>query len=202
MADADDKIDMERLRNGDDLALSAIMARWKAPVYSFCFRFTGNATDAQEIAQETFVRVFLARHRYQASESVAFSTWMFRIATNLCRMRHRWKKRHQKVFQSEGEQWQEQGHAEREAASGDPGKVLDLKILATDLDRAIRLLAPKLRSAFLLQEIQGFSQAEIAKIENTSTKAVERRVARAREQLRVALEAKWSPHDANHREEP
>lgn len=190
MADEDDKGSMMRLREGDDLALNDLMARWKEPVVSFCLRYTGNLTDAKEIAQETFVKVYQARHRYRPAESVAFSTWLFRIATNLCRMRHRWKKRHPEVLATD----RENGQATEDADGSNPetpGDALDRKSLAADLDAAIQSLPPDLRAAFILQELQGNSQSDIAVIQNCSVKAVERRLARAREQLRDLLRPKW-----------
>lgn len=78
----------EHLQHGDELALNDLMARWKEPLVTYCLRYTGNITDAKEIAQESFVKVYQSRHRYEPRAS-AFSTWLFQIATNLCRMRNR-----------------------------------------------------------------------------------------------------------------
>lgn len=182
---------MSRLREGDDLALNDLMRRWKEPVVTFSLRFTGNLTDATEIAQETFVRVYQARHRYRPKDEVAFSSWLFRIATNLCRMRHRWKKRHPEVLDSDRE-----ASAPAQDADGNdfgsPEKMLDRRTLAADLDAAIQRLAPDLKAAFILQELQGKSHTEIAAIQNCSPKAVERRLARARERLREILHLDWS----------
>ena len=99
-AEGSDDIDcMRRLGEGDDLALNDLMRRWKKPLVTFCLRYTGNVTDAQEIAQETFVKVYGARHRYRPT--AAFSTWLFTIATNLCRARARWRSRHPEVLESD-----------------------------------------------------------------------------------------------------
>ncbi|MGB0154548.1 MAG: RNA polymerase sigma factor [Verrucomicrobiales bacterium] len=191
MADEDDKELMSRLREGDDLALNDLMRRWKEPVVTFSLRYTGNLTDATEIAQETFVRVYQARHRYRPEDEAAFSSWLFRIATNLCRMRHRWKKRHPEVLAADRD-----GSTQRQDPDGDdlgsPEKMLDRRTLAADLDAAIQRLAPDLKAAFILQELQGKSQTEIAAIQNCSPKAVERRLARARERLREILHVDWS----------
>ncbi len=190
MADEEDKRNMSRLREGDDLALNELMARWKEPVVTFCFRYTGNLTDAKEIAQESFVKVYQARHHYRPQEGVAFSTWLFRIATNLCRMRHRWKKRHPEVLAADRED-SDRPESSVHKQSETPVETLDRKNLAADLDAAIQRLAPDQRAAFILQELQGRSQADIATIQNCSAKAVERRLARAREHLRESLRHKW-----------
>lgn len=190
MADEEDKRNMSRLREGDDLALNELMARWKEPVVTFSLRYTGNLTDAKEIAQETFVKVYQARHRYRPQEGVVFSTWLFSIATNLCRMRHRWKKRHPEVLTTDrnGDGSENPGDHDSET----PGDTLDRKTLAADLDAAIQSLLPDQRTAFILQELQGRSQADIAAIENCTIKAIERRLARAREHLREMLSGRWS----------
>jgi len=180
---------MQRLRDGDDLALNDLMARWKEPLVSYCLRYTGNLTDAKEIAQETFVKVYQSRHRYRATEA-AFSSWLFRIATNLCRMRHRWKKRHPEVLDADTPS-QNISAADQASTIGDPADVTDRLILAEDLERAIHSLPHDLRVAFLLSQLEGKSHREIAAIQNCTEKAVERRVARAKEKLQSLLQDKW-----------
>lgn len=189
MADDDDKRTMDRLRHGDDLALNDLMARWKEPLVTYCLRYTGNLTDAKEIAQETFVKVYKARLRYRPTEA-AFSTWLFQIATNLCRMRHRWKKRHPEVLEAD-DPTQTTRNADQASTIDDPADTTDRRLLADDLDRAIRSLTHDLRVTFLLSQIEGKSHREIASIQNCSAKAVERRLSRAKEKLRSILESKW-----------
>lgn len=189
MADDEDKRTMERLRRGDDLALNDLMARWKEPLVTYCLRYTGNLTDAKEVTQETFVKVYKARHRYRPTEA-AFSTWLFQIATNFCRMRHRWKKRHPEVLEAD-DPTQTTWNADQASTNDDPADTTDRRLLADDLDRAIRSLTHDLRVTFLLSQIEGKSHREIAGIQNCSEKAVERRLARAKEKLRSILESKW-----------
>ncbi|MEC5129455.1 RNA polymerase sigma factor [Verrucomicrobiales bacterium BCK34] len=177
---------MERLREGDDLALNDLMRRWKKPLVSFCMRSTGNLTDAHEIAQETFVKVYSARKRYR--QTAKFSTWLFTIANNLCRMRGRWRKRHPEILDSD----QEMPSAEETAKNSDPASQSDQADLSRDLDRAIQHLPQDLHSAFVLYELHGKSCREIATIQHCTAKAVERRLARAREKLRSLLENKWA----------
>ena len=94
--DSDETL-MTRLREGDDLALNALMERWEQPLIGFATRYTNNRSDALELAQETFVRVYENRKRYRAKGK--FSTWMFSIAANLCKNHARWKRRHPSVAQ-------------------------------------------------------------------------------------------------------
>jgi len=188
MDDEADKRCMARLREGDDLALNDLMRRWKEPIVSFCLRYTGNLTDAQEIAQETFVKVFKARNRYRATDA-AFSTWLFSISNNLCRMRHRWKKRHPEILDADRDP---RDRCEPAASKADPASEVDRRALARELDHAIQQLPHDLRSAFILSQLHGKSQGEIASIQDTTAKAIERRLSRAKEKLRSVLQEKWS----------
>jgi RNA polymerase sigma factor (sigma-70 family) len=86
---------MKRLADGDDLALNGIMHRWKDKVAAFLYRMTGSAEAAADLAQETFVRLYQSRARYQPA--AAFPTYLFRIAANLGRNHARWRTRHPTV---------------------------------------------------------------------------------------------------------
>ena len=72
---------MVRLREGDDLALNELMERWQKPLHSFILRYVGNHRDSIELAEETFVRVYQHRSRFNFQSK--FSTWLLTIATNL-----------------------------------------------------------------------------------------------------------------------
>lgn len=180
---------MERLRRGDDRGLNDLMQRWKEPLVSFCFRYTGNETDAREIAHETFVNVYSARDRYRPV--AAFSTWLFTIAVNLCQMRNRWRRRHPEILETDRDPGSLPVTQEPASSNDDPAVNTDLCDLARDLERAIRGLPHDLRVAFILHELQGKTCREIAAILNASEKAVERRLARARDKLRARLQSKW-----------
>ncbi|MDP9292368.1 MAG: sigma-70 family RNA polymerase sigma factor, partial [Verrucomicrobiota bacterium] len=92
--DEDDEL-MRRLQGGEDTALNQLMTRWQTRVIGFIYRYVGNSTDAADLAQETFVRLFEKRASYKTNGK--FSSWLFTIATNLCRNFFRWQKRHPTV---------------------------------------------------------------------------------------------------------
>lgn len=187
--DREDVHCMQRLRDGDDLALNDLMARWKEPLVTFALRYTGNLSDARDIAQETFVKVYASRSRYRPK--AAFSTWLFTIAMNLCRMRARWRSRHPEVLDADLEAPTTSHQPQHAGDSSDPSAQTDRNDLARDLERAIARLPHDLRVAFVLSEINGQRYREIGKILKCTEKAVERRLAHAREHLRSALEPKW-----------
>ena len=74
-------------RDGDEDAFEILYRRYERPILSFVYRMVTNATDAEDLCQETFLRIVRAKKRYQADGK--FKTWLFRIALNLCRDRIR-----------------------------------------------------------------------------------------------------------------
>src|SRR5690242_7533097 len=94
-ADALDRADMEKLQAGHEAALNDLMDRHAAPVFHFLCRMVGNEDDANDLAQETFARVFRARASFRSSQR--FSTWLYTIAANLARNHFRWRSRHPNV---------------------------------------------------------------------------------------------------------
>src|SRR6266545_4393207 len=79
---------MQRVRTGDEAALGALMERWERPVKSVIARLVLNASEAEELAQETFVRVWQQREKFRTGAE--FRPWLFSIAVNLARNRLRW----------------------------------------------------------------------------------------------------------------
>src|SRR3974390_2629686 len=87
-----DRADMKRLCDGHEVALNDLMERHATPVFHFLCRMVGNEDDANDLAQETFVRVFKSRDSFRTNEK--FSTWLYTIAANLARNHFRWRSRH------------------------------------------------------------------------------------------------------------
>jgi RNA polymerase sigma-70 factor (ECF subfamily) len=172
---------MERVRGGDEAAFADLMARWERPVKAVIGRILLNAGEAEELAQETFVRLWQQRERFQPGAE--FRPWMFAIAVNLARNRLRWWRRRPTVELGE---WMESG-----AEAGDGGGVgavaLERAERVAAVQAAVAALPADLREALVLFEFEELSQAEIAAVLRTTPKAVESRVARARERLRRSL---------------
>lgn len=176
---------MARLAGGEDLALNELMDRWSERVAAFLFRMTGNWSVAADLAQDTFVRVYQARHSYRPNHR--FSTYLFTIASNLAKNHLRWKARHPTVSLDETDE--EAGARVPEPA--DPAKGPDEAAAHAERARAIRQallsLPTGLREIMALFLEEGLSHADIAKLLGCSTKAVETRVYRARQLLRDRL---------------
>ena len=168
---------MRRVQSGDQAALGALMERWELPVKSVVGRIVLNASEAEEIAQEAFVRVWQQRDKY--IPDAPFKPWLFAIAVNLARNRLRWWRRRPEVSLDE---WTET------PAEGPIGEnVAERAERAAAVRDAIASLPTDLREAIVLFEYQHLSHAEISTALGTTPKAVENRIHRARERLRVVL---------------
>ena len=171
---------MVRVQAGDAAAFGALMERWERPVKSVIARLVGNASEAEELAQETFVRVWQQREKFRAGAE--FRPWVIAIAVNLARNRLRWWRRRPEVAL---EEWNESG-GDGERGRGGEGAMEAAERAAAVRD-AIAALPVELREAIVLFEYEEMSQAEIAAAVGATPKAVETRIYRAREKLRAAL---------------
>ncbi len=175
---------MESVQRGDEAAFGRLMERWERPVKSVIARLVFNAGEAEELAQETFVRVWQQREKYRAG--AAFRPWVFAIAVNLARNRLRWWRKRPEVAL---EEWTER---DGDSGSGEGGgaRGLEQAERASAVRDAIAGLPADLREAIVLFEYQEMSHAEIAAAVGATPKAVETRIHRAREKLRSTLK-RW-----------
>ena len=184
--DARDRADMERLQAGHEAALNDLMERHAAPVFHFLCRMVGNEDDANDLAQETFVRVFKSAKSFRTDQK--FSTWLFTIAANLARNQFRWRARHPNLSLEV-----ENPETEQSLGSTLPSNIPapNDAALATERAQAVRAavknLPEDLREAIVLCEWEERSIAEAATILEASPKAVESRLYRGRQLLRGQL---------------
>lgn len=171
---------MQQVQAGDEAALGTLMERWELPVKGLLARFLHNQAEVEDLAQETFVRVWEQRTKFRAGAE--FRPWVFAIAVNLARNRLRWWRRRPEVTL---EAWS--GAADE----ADGAAASEARERATAVRSAIDALPRVLREAVLLAEFEGVPQAEIADITGATVKAVESRLYRARAALRVALGRWW-----------
>lgn len=174
---AEDAALMARVQRGDEAALGALMERWELPVKSVVGRIVLNATEAEELAQETFVRVWQQRGKFQTG--AAFRPWVFAIAVNLARNRLRWWRRRPNV---ELQEW-----TETDGGGLAPENRLETAERAAAVRDAVAALPLELREAIVLSEYEQMSYAEIALAVGATAKAVETRIYRAKEKLRGML---------------
>ena len=188
-ADALDRADMARLAAGHDAALNSLMERHATALFHFLCRMLGNEDDANDLAQETFARVFAHRARFRPEAK--FSTWLFTIAANLARTQLRQRHRRPNVSLDAESDATAQTLGDRlasEQPSPDDGLLADERAAAV---RAVLARLPEeMRKTILLVEFEDKSVAETAAILEVPHKTVESRLHRARQLLRERL-AKW-----------
>ena len=186
--DERDCADMKRLIAGRDAALNELMERHAGKLFNYLIRCLQNEEDAADAAQETFVRVY--QHRAKFDTSQRFSTWLYAIASNLVKDRYRYRIRHPQV--SLDAKSEATGTDFREALpqpGPTPAETLAAHERAESVRQAVGSLPEELRTPLILSEYEELSHAEIGEILQCSAKAVETRIYRARKQLRAALSA-------------
>ena len=187
-AEARDRADMEKLQAGHDAALNDLMERHATPVFHFLCRMVGNEADANDLAQETFVRVFKSRASFRAEQK--FSTWLFTIAANLARNHFRWRSRHPNLsLDAEDAGTKHTLGSTLPAHSPAPNEAALASERATAVRAAVQRLPEDLRAAIVLCEWEERNSAEAAMILGVTPKAVESRLYRARQILRERLKS-------------
>jgi RNA polymerase sigma-70 factor (ECF subfamily) len=176
---------MLRLKDGEDLMLNELMTRWQQPLVAFIYRYIGHQSDALDLAQETFVRVYQARSRYTARAK--FASWLFAIATNLCRNYVRRCKRGGGTA-IESLDANSTDVSERILTSDDsPDQAVIKSELISRIKEALAKLPHDLKTVILLYEYEDLSYEEISSALGCSIKAVEMKLYRARKFLRELL---------------
>lgn len=180
-----DRADMERLVKGSDAVLNSLMDRHAEKLFHYLIRQLGNEQDAEDLAQEAFVKVYQHRSRFDPRQK--FTTWLYSIATNLCRDRLRYRARHPQVPLERDLETDASLGERLPLAGGTPSEQLEQQETAEAVRRAIATLPEELRTSLVLSEYEGFSHGEIGSMLNCTAKAVETRLYRARKELRLRL---------------
>jgi RNA polymerase sigma-70 factor (ECF subfamily) len=185
---ARDQADMEKLQAGHAAALNDLMERHATPVFHFLCRMVNNEDDANDLAQETFVRVFKSCKSFRSDQN--FSTWLFTIAANLARNHFRWRGRHPNLsLEAENAETEQSLGSTLPSNSPAPNDEALAGERAGAVRQAVKNLPEDLRAAIVLCEWDERSVAEAAAILETTPKAVESRLYRARGILRERLKS-------------
>ena len=164
---------MLRVQKGDEAAFAELMQRYASSVHSYIYRMCQNVQIAEELVQETFLRVW-AKSKSWVPNKAQFSTWMYQIARNLC-IDHYKKQRAQFVDDVDFDRIADDSLRRDE-------------ILIMTLQNAIHALPERQKTAFVLCQVEGWSQAEVAELLDSSVDAVESLLSRARRKLRETID--------------
>jgi RNA polymerase sigma-70 factor (ECF subfamily) len=176
---------VEGCRKGDFACFERLMGRYEKKVYNLALRMLRDPDDAREILQETFLKVYDNLDKFRGEAHL--STWIYRIAMNEALMRIRKNKNRPRSLDTFTVDAGETRELEVEDWSPLPLERLLTKELGGKLEGAIGRLPEDYRGAFLLRDVEGLSNEEIAKVMRLSVPAVKSRIHRARVFLRNEL---------------
>jgi len=178
------------VKAGDEQSFGLLLQRYRTPLVNFLYRMVRSREQAEDLAQEVFIRVYRAREEYVPSAK--FTTWLFRIATNLALNSLR-DHRHQKleISMDAPVTADAEGGDEKPFEVADKHPTIEQEMVEEDrkkmIRHAIEKLPEKQRAAVLLHKYQELDYAEIAKILSVSESALKSLLFRAYETLRVEL---------------
>ena len=183
---------IEQLKQGDETAFKVIVEQWQDMVYNTILGIVQNETEAEDLAQDVFIKVFKKISTFKGDSK--FSTWLYRIATTTALDHLRSKKRKKRFgfLQSLGGG----GSDEKEQVPdfNHPGVSLDNKERAAVLFKAIEALPENQKSAYTLHKLEGLSYRDVSEVLNTTVSAVESLMSRANQNLRKQLEEYYNKH--------
>jgi len=183
---------MRRVATGDDDAFKALVYRYQRQILNLTFRYLGNRSEAEDLTQEVFFSVWKSARNYKPKAK--FTTWLYRIAINLCINRQR-SLRIRKWFTVSGSDPQAQESDEmpttnREVSPATPEKDLIQSELIQQVKKAISSLPSSQRLATILRIYDELSYKEISEILGCSVSAVDSLLIRAKKNLRKKLSLK------------
>lgn len=188
-ASDEDKALIRAVQSGDQDAFDKLVLRYQDRLFNLIYRFLGDYQEANDCAQETFIKVFKSLKNFRFESS--FSTWLYRIAVNTCKNRlkssaYRWRKKTVSLGIPDGSS---HDNPVAEIVNGSPSPVVQLekKERMMRIQNAINSLPEEQNRVIVLRDIEGLSYQEIAEITELNPGTVKSRLARARLALRSTL---------------
>ncbi|MGH9775462.1 MAG: RNA polymerase sigma factor [Candidatus Acidiferrales bacterium] len=170
---------VERCLRGDGPAWGELVRRHTRRVFGLCYRFTGNRTEAEDLSQEVFLRVYRTLKSYRAAFG-GFPTWLASVTRNLL-VDHYRRTRHDRVTDSLEDAMP---HLEEKPGAGrTPDRTALAAELSGQVQQALRKLSPDLREAIILRDLQGLEYVEIQKVLDVPEGTVKSRINRGRIEL-------------------
>lgn len=175
---------IRRIRRGDSAAFETVVKRFEKKVFGIAMKYCGNPSDAQDIAQETFLRAYRYLDTYQNDRS--FEAWLGRIAVNSAvdYYRQHTRKTEQNVPL---EDWFEQKDASQYSEGLPNLDNLDRKSLLEGIFDCLQELPDRQRMAFILKDLEGYSTQDVSEILECEVITVRRHLSEARKKLRNYL---------------
>jgi RNA polymerase sigma-70 factor (ECF subfamily) len=183
MSPSDEEL-IARFQGGDVYAFEQIVHRYKNPLINFVYHYLGDRIDAEDVIQETFLRVFKNKHLYK--NIAKFSTWIYTIASNLAKTELRRRRRRRMLSLTQ------MGYEDRDYDLPDvmlsPERIVGGEMKEQMIRKEIDALPVKFREVVILRDVQEFSYEEISRILNIPIGTVKSRVNRGRLRLQKKLQ--------------
>ena len=174
--------------DGNKNSYGLLVDAYSGRIINYLARMAGNRYDAEELAQEAFVRAYYALPSY--NPAYKFSTWLYKIATNLCLSHLKKAQRLVCVGDYQGEDGDGEWELPDPNARCSPPMVLELHELQREIQEAINQLPPSFRSIVVLRHVHELSYQEIADVTDLPIGTVKSRLGRGRSRLAELLEGR------------
>ena len=183
MTSTDEELVARSIR-GDAESFNQLILRWERPIYALAYRVIGREEDARDVCQETFLRAYRALPGFKGQAK--FSSWLYRIALNLC---HDWVRKQRRVPMMQVPEGMDPTEL---AADGQPAESIEDLVYRKELGEAVveamTLLPEEQRTAIVLKEYHGMTFQEIAELQGCPLSTVKTRVYQGLSVLRRHLE--------------
>ena len=173
------------VQEGQKKPFDELVARYKGRLFSFILRMVKDPTLAEELTQETLIRVYIHAAKYR--EIAKFSTWVFTIATNLVRNKMRQRSRRPRVISLNPAPLDDEMPVDPADTTADPSEGIHREELAEIINEATSRIPEKYRIPFLLREVDQLSYEEIQQVTGLKLGTVRSRINRARNRFRQLI---------------
>jgi RNA polymerase sigma-70 factor (ECF subfamily) len=181
--DADSRL-LERCRRGDASAFEEIFRKYHTYVYNVCLGMLGNGDDAADVTQETFLRIHRSLGRFRGDAS--FTTWLYRVAVNLCISELRRRARSRLQYLDDLALPEEDGEHDPHPS---PHEAAEAQENRRTVQQILRALPPDYRAIMVLRHFQQLAYEEIAEVLELSLSQVKTRLFRARRMFKDRYKA-------------
>lgn len=170
------------VQGGQEEAYKVVVETFQRQIYTYCFRLLGNHEEAEDAAQEVFVRAYISIQQYKLTFS--FSAWLYRIAHNYCLNQLRKHKHYLSLIR----------FYRQERVSESPEDIYEKRAFSPSLEHALKSLTPEERSLLILRVFEERSYLEIGEIVGKRPEALKKRIERLKKKVRNQI-TKWEEHD-------
>lgn len=183
----DERLLIRRCKARDGEAFNQVVVRYQERILNVLYRMTGDYQTALDLCQETFVRAYRAIESFE--ERSALSTWLYRIAANLCLSHRRYRRRRPETSLDAGRSSDGEGLAPIDVPDStmEPGAALDVQEKRQKVRAMIEELEPDFRSVVVLRDLEGLSYEEVAEVLGCPVGTIRSRLHRARLELKEKL---------------